>query len=140
MDGVGTGLAALAFWGFVAALVLAGVWDGAKKREAQHETLRRMLESGKQVDEALMAKLMGGEVKRPDRDLRIAAIIVFSVAGGLAVLAVALSRTDVNAVMPLLGAAGLVACVAAGLMVASAYVRRTRTEDEARQPHRPHAG
>ena len=46
MDGFGAGLAALAFWGFIAAIVVAGIWDGAKKREAQHETLRRMLIAG----------------------------------------------------------------------------------------------
>ena len=40
METLGAGLAALAFWGFVAALVVGGLWHEAKKREAEHETLR----------------------------------------------------------------------------------------------------
>ena len=130
------GLASLAFWGFLSAAVVAGAWDGAKKREAQHETLRRMLESGKPVDEALMTRLMGSENKTPDRDLVIAAIILFSVAAGVALLAVFLSGPAPKAV---LGAAGVGVCIAGGLLAASAYVRRWRAEDEALTHHRPHA-
>ena len=83
MDSVGTGLAALAFWGFIASMVVAGIWDGARKREAEHETLRRMIDGGKPLDEALLTRLMVGAPKRPHRDLAIGAIIVFSVAVGL---------------------------------------------------------
>jgi hypothetical protein len=139
MEGLGEGIAAFAFWGFIASLMVAGVWDGAKKREAQHETLRRMLESGKPVDEALLTKLMGSDVKRPDRDLVISAIVLLSVAVGLAVLGLVLSQSYAAALMPLLGTAALCGCIAAGLLGASAYVRRTRGEDEAHARHGPHA-
>jgi hypothetical protein len=139
MNGFGTGLAALAFWGFIAAIMVAGVWDGAKKREAQHETLRRLIDGGKPVDEALMTKLMGGEIKRPDRDLRISAIIVFSVAAGIMVLAAFLNQMNPRTLMPLLGAAGLIACIGVGLLVASAYVRRSLAEDDPPGRDRPHA-
>jgi hypothetical protein len=138
MDGFGTGLAALAFWGFIAAIMVAGVWDGAKKREAQHETLRRLIDGGKPVDEALMTKLMGGEKKRPDRDLRISAIIVFSVAAGITVLAAFLNQMNPRTLMPLLGAAGLITCVGVGLLVASAYVRRSLAEDDPPGRNSPH--
>lgn len=137
METIGAGLAALAFWGFVAAIIVAGVWDGARKREAQHETLRRMIESGKPLDDALMRKLMIGEPKRPDRDLAIGAIITFAVALGLGVFAVVLNEE--RALMPLLGAAALVGCIAAGLTAASAYARRTREEDEEHARRSPHA-
>ena len=48
MEGISVseGLAALGFWTFIAAIIVAGIWDGIRKREAQHETLRRMIESG----------------------------------------------------------------------------------------------
>jgi hypothetical protein len=137
METVGAGLAGFAFWMFVASIIVAGVWDGVKKREAQHETLRRMIESGKPVDEALMRKLMIGERKRPDRDLAIAAIITFAVAVGLAVFGFLFGAEKV--LTPMLSAAGLVACVAGGLTAASAYARRTRDEDES-HARRPHAG
>ncbi|HEY3516289.1 MAG TPA: hypothetical protein VGL98_04515 [Gammaproteobacteria bacterium] len=123
MDGFGAGLAALAFWGFIASIVVAGIWDGARKREAQHETLRRMIESGKPVDEALMLRLMVGEPKHPHRDLAVGAIVLFSIAVGLALLAAILRQPGV------IGAAGVCACIAAGLLAASIYVRRTQAAD-----------
>ena len=49
--GIGAGLAALAFWGFIAAVVVAYYWDSIRKRDAQHETVRRALESGQQLDQ-----------------------------------------------------------------------------------------
>lgn len=58
MEGI-FGLAAFGFWMFVAAAVIAGVWDGVRKREAEHETLRRMIESGKQPDSEMIDKLLG---------------------------------------------------------------------------------
>src|SRR5262245_36835905 len=133
MDGFGAGLAALAFWGFIAAIVVAGIWDGARKREAQHETLRRMIESGKPVDEALMLRLMVGEPKRPDRDLAVGAIVLFSIAVGLALLAAILGQPGV------IGAAGICACIAAGLLGASVYVRRAQAADDARASRRSDA-
>ena len=55
---LGAGLAALAFWGFIATVVVAGIWYDIRKREAQQETLRRMFESGRPMDDALMDKLL----------------------------------------------------------------------------------
>lgn len=55
--GLGAGLAALAFWGFIAVAVLAAVWDGIRKRDAQHETMRRLIESGQPIDQKMMKKL-----------------------------------------------------------------------------------
>lgn len=140
MDMIGAGIASLAFWGFMAAAVIVGTWDKTKKREAQHETLRRMIASGNAVDQGMMAKLMGGEPQRPDRDLGIGAIIVFAVAIGLVVLAAALNSVAPQSFMPIVGAAGLCACIAGGLKVASGYVRRTRLEEEAQTRRGPSAG
>jgi hypothetical protein len=131
--GLGAGLAALAFWGFIASIVVAGIWDGARKREAQHETLRRMIESGKPVDEALMTKLMVGEPKHPHRDLAVGAIVLFSIGVGVAVLALVLGQPAV------IGAAAICACIAAGLLGASIYVRRTQAADDARAPRQSDA-
>ena len=43
MNGLAQGLSALAFWGFVAAVVVAGIWYGLRERQAQYETLSRMI-------------------------------------------------------------------------------------------------
>ena len=40
------GLGALGFWLFLAAVVVAGIWFDARKRESDQETLRRIVESG----------------------------------------------------------------------------------------------
>ena len=128
-DGLGAGIAALAFWGFISAMVVGGIWDGARKREAQHETLRRMIESGKPVDEALMTKLFDREPKRPDRDLAVAAIIMFSIAAGLSIFAPFMNGVSGEASTILLGVAALVACIGIGLGLAAAFLRRARTYD-----------
>ena len=68
--GLGAGLATLAFWGFIATAVVAGMWDSIRKREAKHETVRRLVESGQKIDTDLMDKLVtltDGKSERPDR-------------------------------------------------------------------------
>ena len=70
--GLGAGLATLAFWGFISTAVVAGIWDGIRKREAKHETVRLLLESGQNIDADLMEKLVSlteGKSDRPDRIL-----------------------------------------------------------------------
>ena len=126
---IGAGLSSFAFWGFVAAMVVAGTWDGVKKRDAQHETLRRMIESGKPVDEGLMKRLMIGEPKRPDRDLAVSTIIMLSIAAGLVVFAGLTSGSIGQASAILMGVAALVAGIGVGLGLAAALMRWTRSDD-----------
>ena len=57
--GLGAGLAALAFWGFISSVVVAGIWYAVREREAQHETVRRLVESGQSIDSELMDKHKG---------------------------------------------------------------------------------
>lgn len=128
MDGLGGGLAALAFWGFIAAVVVAGIWYGIREREAQHETFRRVIESGQPVDQALMDKVLGGE-KVVHRNLKIAGLIVLFTSPGLAVLGYFISLAAEEALMPLLGVAALVAFVGVGLLAASKYAERSYHED-----------
>jgi len=130
MEGLGAGLAALAFWGFLAAVVVAGIWYSVREKEAQHETMRRIVESGQPIDEKVIEKVFRGE-SRTDRDLKIAAMIVIACAPGLAVLGWFLSFISEDALMPLLGVAGLVGFVGIGLWVASKIAERAYLEDDA---------
>ena len=91
MEGLGAGLVALAFWGFIASVVVAGIWYGIRERQAQHETLRHMIDSGKPVDKALMDKVLGGD-RQVHRDLRIGGLIVLCAAPGMALLGWFISR------------------------------------------------
>lgn len=124
MDGFGAGLAALAFWGFIASCVVGGIWYGIREKETQHETLRRIIESGQPVDEELVDKILGGD-KAVHRDLKIAGYITLSTAPGLVILGWFLSNVSDKVLMPLLGVAGLVACVGIGLLVAAKVAERS---------------
>ncbi len=134
--GLGAGLAALAFWGFLAAVVVAGIvagiWDSIRKREAQHETIRRLIESGQPIDSELVDKILSlgdGGNKRLDRDFRITALWVLPVAPGLAIFGLILGYSEPDAVAPLLGVSALVACLGIGFLVAAKIAERWYAAD-----------
>ena len=123
--GTGAGLAALGFWSFIAVAVATSYWDSIKKRETQHETLRRIIESGQPIDDELTDKLLTltGNSKDLARDLKVSGLITLFIAPGLALLgwmlATALNQPELLGT--LLGVAGLVLFLSIGLLVA-AYV------------------
>ena len=130
MEGLGAGLAAFAFWGFIAAVVVAGIWYAIREKEAQHETLRRIIESGRDLDEQTIARVFKeSEGSRPDRDLRTGGLIVIFCAPGLAVFGWFLGRFSEEAFYALLGIAGLVAFIGAGLLVAAKYAEQAYKDD-----------
>ncbi len=124
------GLAAFGFWMFIAAVSVGGIWDGVRKREAEHETLRRMIESGKTPDQDLVDKLLGHK-KDPARDLKVAGLIVIFVAPGLALMGWVIGLAQPDALMPLFGVAGLVGFVGIGLLTAARFLERATREDSA---------
>jgi hypothetical protein len=124
---LGAGLAALAFWGFIASVVVAGIWYDIRKREAQHETVRRLVESGKPLDQELVGKLLsltGNRESRPDRDFKLVGVILLPAAVGLAILGMVLGMQIPQAQLPLLGVAGLVACIGIGFLVSAGMASR----------------
>ena len=127
MEGI-FGLAAFGFWMFIAAAAVGGIWDGVRKRDAQHETLRRMIESGKDPDPQLIDQLIG-TTKKPSRDLKVGGLIVIFVAPGLALMGWVISLQEKAALLPLLGVAGLVAFVGIGLLTAAGFLERANRED-----------
>ncbi len=119
---MGAGVAALGFWLFIAAAVIGGIWDGIRKREEAHKTLRQLLESQPNADEKLLAfvqSLVEGVRSRPDRDFLVAGLWLIPVAIGLAVLGYFVSRINAEALYPILGAALLAGCIGMGALVAS---------------------
>ena len=130
MEGLGVGLAALAFWGFVASAVVAGVWSEIRKRDAEQETIRRIVESGQPLDDAVVDKILGGD-ERIDENLKTAGLIVIFVAPGLAVLGWFLGKFSDDAFTALLGVSGLVAFVGIGLLVAAAAAKRSYERENA---------
>ena len=130
MNGIGGGLAALAFWGFIASVVVAGIWYGLRERQAQYDTLSRIIESGQTIDEDVVEKILGGD-DRIDVGLKIAGLIVIFISPGIAALAWFISRLSEPWLMPLLGAAALVAFIGIGLLVAARFAEKSYREEEA---------
>ena len=128
MEGLGAGIASLAFWGFIAAVVVGGMWYALREREAQYATLRSLIESGQELDEDIDNQVLGS--KQLDRDLRIAAYIVLATAPGVAVLAWCISLVSEPWLYPLLGVAALVAFVGLGLLVAAKVAGRAKSADD----------
>lgn len=130
---LGAGLAALAFWGFIASVVVAGIWYDIRKKEAQQETIRRLFESGQNIDDAKMDKLLSigaDKTDRLDRAFSITGMILLPAAIGLAVLGKVLGIQVPEAYLPLMGAAGLVACLGIGFFIAATVAKRWYMEDE----------
>ncbi len=126
----------------MAAIVVAGIWDSIRKREAQHETLRRMIESGQPIDQTLMDKLLslsGGGSKSLERDLKVSGLIVLFVAPGLALLGWFIGLQSEQALLPLLGVSALLGCISIGFLVASNVVGRWDREADASAPHQSEA-
>ena len=129
---VAAGLGAFGFWLFIAAVVVAGIWFDARKRESQQETLRRAVESGQRLDPAMIDKLVtaGGGESRIDRDLKVAGLIVIFVAPGLALLGWFLAKSEPKILDVMIGVSLLVGFVGIGLLVASKVAERWYREDQ----------
>ena len=127
------GLGVFGFWMFLAAIVVAGIWFDARKRESQQETLRRVVESGQSLDPAMIDKMInaGAEHERTDRDLKVAGIIVMFVAPGLVVMGWGLSQFREGMFTLMLGVAGLVGLVGIGLYVSGRLYEQWQSEDKA---------
>jgi hypothetical protein len=121
---------ALGFWIFIGACVVAGVWEDVRRKEAEHETLWRLAESGKPLDDVLLNRVLRTD-RRSDRDLKVAGLITLSVAAGLLVLGFFLSFRSEDALLPLIGVAGLVGCIGLGLLYASRVVAEWYAADTA---------
>ena len=124
-------LAGLGFWVFLAAIVVARIWSDARKREAQQETLRRVVESGQQLDVAVIDRMLGasGGNKRPDRELKVAGIITMFVSPGLAILGWFLGRFNDKIFELMIGVGLLVLIVGIGIYVAGMMTKRWQQQD-----------
>ena len=130
--GIGAGLVSLAFWGFIATAVVAGMWDSIRKREAKHETVRRLVESGQSLDGDLMDKLVNlteNKSERPDRVFFLTGLWILPVSVGLAVFGFIMGGYYPETYGPLLGAAGLTGVLGLGFLLASKIVWRWYSDE-----------
>lgn len=129
--GTGAGLAALGFWLFIATIIAAGIWDSIRKRDAKHETLRRIIESGQNIDLEITDRVLGltESSKDLDRDLKVSGWIMVFLVPGLAALGWGLSLVEPVLFPILLGVSALVGFLGLGFFVASYVVGRWFGED-----------
>ncbi len=130
--GIGAGLVALSFWLFVAAVSVAGIWDGVKKREQEHETLRRILESNRDLDPETLDQLMSlvGGNSKPERDFKITAMWLLPIAPGVAVMGYFISLIAEEALYPLLGVSAILLIMGLGFWMAGNIAARWSREDQ----------
>ena len=128
---IATGLGSLGFWVFLSAIVVARIWFDARKREAQQETLRRVVESGQQLDMAVIDRMLGASRgnERPDQDLKVAGIITMFVSPGLVVLGWFMGRFNDKIFEIMIGVALLVLIVGTGIYVAGVMIKRWKQQD-----------
>jgi hypothetical protein len=125
MESLGFGLASFAFWAFIASCVIGGIWYAIREKEAQHETLRRIIESGKDVDVEVIDRIMSDGGKS-ETDLKVGGLITMFVAPGLILLGYVLERATNNDEIftIMLGVAGLVFFISIGLLLAAKITER----------------
>ncbi len=113
-------LGAFGFWMFLAIIIVAGIWSDIKKREVEHETIRRSIESGNPIDKDDMVDLFESK-KTTSRDLKIGGLITLFVAPGLAAMGWFLSTDGDDVLTPLIGVSALVAFIGVGIILAGVF-------------------
>ena len=125
---LGAGLASLAFWGFIAAVVVAGIWYDIRKKAEQQKTIRAIVESGQKLDEDVLASVLTKEKadpKQTSKDMKMSSIITFFVGVGMVIFGIFLSFHDMKALFAMMGIGGLLFAIAGGMWIASTYIAKS---------------
>jgi hypothetical protein len=119
----GPALIGVAFWIFVAIVVLASIWYAfARNRETQ-KTIRLAIEKGMQLDPALIDKLIIRKSGKPE-DYYVGGFICLAVGIGLPILGFFIGRIESEAFFPIVGAGILVGLIGISLVMCGMLVGR----------------
>jgi hypothetical protein len=138
-------IGAAAFWFFVAAAVVGGIWKKKHSEALRHETVRLLIEKGQKIDEAQMKELLNptptpspwtmpqpkNEVGKAYWSLRVFGTIILFIAVGLGIMCLwrglmlgfhDMSVVDIGTGVP------MVAVIGAGLFFSSRFVPKPPAE------------
>ena len=102
------------------------VWENIRKRDAQHETLRRLIESGQPIDPEVADRLLSATSGNKDlsKDLRVASYIMFALVPGLLALGGILALLNPQVFTALAAVSALVGCLGAGMLVVAKVLEK----------------
>ena len=119
--GVGISLVGIAFWAWLAAVVIAEEIGKTKRRRADLDLIRFAIEKGQPLTPQLVEQILG----RRTTGLFIGGIVTMAAGVGLIVFSLLLSRISPHGGWVVAGAGGIAICVGAGLALS---YRLTRSE------------
>lgn len=119
----GVVLIGVAFWIFVALVVLAAIWLAFARNREMQKTIRLAIEKGMQLDPALVDHLVKRKSGKPE-DYQIGGIISIAVGIGLPILGFFIRRIEPDSFFPIVGSGILVGLIGISLIVCGMLVSR----------------
>lgn len=113
----------IAFWMFVAIVVVAALWYYQAQGKEKQKTIRLAIEKGVELDPALVEAMVKPTPARPE-DYSIGGYICVPIGVGLFIFGFFMKQVTIEAFYPLLGAGILTCFVGGGLLLAASMIRR----------------
>ena len=130
-------LSGAAFWGFIAAVVVAGIWREVALRRESETTIRMAIEKGQPLDPAVIDKMFPTPRKLAVEGLLIAGGVTLATGIGLPLMGYFIARSGMpnasEAFYPLIGSGVLVSLIGIALLVLSSILNNRRKVEEARR-------
>jgi Domain of unknown function (DUF6249) len=118
--GTGFALVGVAFWVFMAAVVISEDIGKTKRRKADLDLIRFAIERGQPLDAELVERILA----KPTNTLYVSGVIAIAAGIGLIVFSLFLSNISARGGWPVAGAGGIAICVGIGLVIAHRLTRR----------------
>jgi hypothetical protein len=123
--GFGAYLVGVAFWMFIGAIAVAGIFADYQKRRMNVDLLRTLIEKGQALDPAVVTKLISPDAhnERTDpTDLKLGGIIVSAAGVGIFLMSYFIARLAPVALYPIMGGGIVTICVGIGLLIGAKVV------------------
>jgi hypothetical protein len=117
-------VAAAAFWGFVAVVVVAKIWREIVFRRETETTIRLAIEKGQNLDPVMVEKLLRQQPSGSPDALLLGGAVTLAAGVGLPIMGYFISLSgDTDAFYPLIGVGILVSLIGLTLLILSRLIR-----------------